>query len=338
MYLELKALSKSYQRKEAVKNISFGVKKGSLLSLLGPSGCGKTTILKAIGGFISIDSGSILLDGIDITHEQPENRPVSTVFQSYGLFPHMNVLANIMYGLKFQGIPKKERLLLGMEMLERMRLTGYEKKRIAELSGGEQQRVALARSLIIKPKLLLLDEPLSNLDAKLRISMREEIKRVQKEFQITTVFVTHDQSEAFELADSIILMDKGCIMQEGNAQDLYNTPKNSFVREFIGLSNKIDTLYIRPERIAVSKFRSQGSDAAAEITEVIFKGEIIELQLQLTQVFLETVNHTLNSTAYVSKEPYSATPLCKGMRLKSIILNDGTFYQSGETVYIRLKA
>lgn len=327
MYLTLHNISKAYKGKAAVKNISFTVQKGSMLCLLGPSGCGKTTILKAIGGFITPDSGSVFLDGADITDKPPEDRTVSTVFQSYGLFPHMNVLQNIIYGLKFKAISKKERIAMGTEMIQAMGLNGYEKKHIGELSGGEQQRVALARSLIIKPKLLLLDEPLSNLDAKLRISMRKEIKRIQKDFQITTVFVTHDQSEAFELADTIILMDKGVLMQEGTAQELYNTPCNDFVRDFIGSSNTVDGGYIRPERVSVlsaedtERFDGAIADKAdaihsfeselpapeqAEITDVIFKGEIIELELRL-----------------------------KDKTLKSVVLNDGAAYRRGDAVYVR---
>lgn len=330
MYLAIHNISKAYKGKPAVKNISFTVQKGSMLCLLGPSGCGKTTILKTIGGFITPDSGSVFLDGTDITDKPPEERTVSTVFQSYGLFPHMNVLENIIYGLKFKAIPKKERIAMGLEMLRTMGLSGYEKKHTGELSGGEQQRVALARSLIIKPKLLLLDEPLSNLDAKLRISMRKEIKRIQKDFRITTVFVTHDQSEAFELADTIILMDKGIIMQEGTAQELYNTPRNDFVRDFIGSSNTVDGGYIRPERVSILSTEDKkrpdgraadktntmnGSDCEpsepeqAEITDIIFKGEIIELQLRL-----------------------------KDKTLKSVVLNDGAAYRRGDVVYVRYQS
>lgn len=330
MYLAIHNISKAYKGKPAVKNISFTVQKGSMLCLLGPSGCGKTTILKTIGGFITPDSGSVFLDGMDITNKPPEDRTVSTVFQSYGLFPHMNVLENIIYGLKFKAIPKKERIAMGLEMLRTMGLSGYEKTHTGELSGGEQQRVALARSLIIKPKLLLLDEPLSNLDAKLRISMRKEIKRIQKDFRITTVFVTHDQSEAFELADTIILMDKGIIMQEGTAQELYNTPRNDFVRDFIGSSNTVDGGYIRPERVSILSAEDKkrpdgraadktntmnGSDCEpskpeqAEITDIIFKGEIIELQLRL-----------------------------KDKTLKSVVLNDGAAYRRGDVVYVRYQS
>lgn len=309
MYLNVSNISKSYNEHEAVKDISFSVKQGTMLCLLGPSGCGKSTVLKAIGGFIKVDAGRIFLDGKDITDEPPENRTVSTVFQSYGLFPHINVLGNIIYGLKFQHIPKKQRIAMGMEMMEIMGLSGYEKKHIGELSGGEQQRVALARSLIIKPKLLLLDEPLSNLDAKLRISMRKEIKRIQKEFTITTIFVTHDQSEAFELADSIVLLNKGRIMQEGTAQELYNKPKNGFVLDFIGSHNKIDGTIVRPERIKVMKLPEAAppDSLTAHITEVVFKGEVLELQL--------TVHDT---------------------DVKALVLNDGTVYEKGETVALRL--
>ena len=309
MYLELTNLTKTYKEKNAVKNISFNLEKGKLLCLLGPSGCGKSTVLKSIGGFLKPDSGKIILDGKEITNDPPENRNVSTVFQSYGLFPHMNVLSNIIYGLKFKKMPKAERVEAGMKMIKTMGLSGYEKKHISELSGGEQQRVALARSLIIRPKLLLLDEPLSNLDAKLRINMRKEIKQIQKEFNITTIFVTHDQSEAFEIADKIILMSNGEIIQEGTAESLYNQPANEFALDFIGANNKIENSYIRPEKIKVFKSLPEEDTEdfeEAQIINIIFKGEIIEL-------FLKT----------------------KEKELKAIVLNNDFNYQKNEKVYIK---
>lgn len=305
MFLQVENITKYYKEKRAISNINFALEKGQLLCLLGPSGCGKSTILNAIGGFVKLDCGKIILDGIDITNEAPENRSVATVFQSYGLFSHKDVLANVVYGLKFQKIPKAKRFEMGMEMLKTVGLASSAKKRIGELSGGEQQRVALARSLIIKPKLLLLDEPLSNLDAKLRIAMRQEIKRVQKTFNITTIFVTHDQSEAFEIADTIILMNNGAIMQRGTATELYNNPCNEFVLDFIGSANKQDERYFRPERISVSLREDERHRIPAVIDSLIFKGDTIELGL------------------------YSQEKI-----LRAFVLNDGTQYKINDRVFI----
>lgn len=305
MFLQVENITKYYKEKRAISNINFALEKGQLLCLLGPSGCGKSTILNAIGGFVKLDCGKIILDGIDITNEAPENRSVATVFQSYGLFSHKDVLANVVYGLKFQKIPKAKRFEMGMEMLKTVGLASSAKKRIGELSGGEQQRVALARSLIIKPKLLLLDEPLSNLDAKLRIAMRQEIKRVQKTFNITTIFVTHDQSEAFEIADTIILMNNGAIMQRGTATELYNNPCNEFVLDFIGAANKQDERYFRPERISVSLWEDERHRIPAVIDSLIFKGDTIELGL------------------------YSQEKI-----LRAFVLNDGTQYKINDRVFI----
>ena len=190
MYLELTNLTKTYKEKNAVKNISFNLEKGKLLCLLGPSGCGKSTVLKSIGGFLKPDNGKIILDGKEITNDPPENRNVSTVFQSYGLFPHMNVLSNIIYGLKFKKMPKAERVEAGMKMIKMMGLSGYEKKHISELSGGEQQRVCIARALINYPVLILADEPTGNLDEKNERLVMDIFRQLNKEGH-TIITVTH---------------------------------------------------------------------------------------------------------------------------------------------------
>ena len=192
MYLELDHLSKQFDGKYAVHDLSLGLEEGGLLCILGSSGCGKTTTLNMIGGFLRPDGGCVRLDGQDITALPPERRPVSTVFQSYGLFPHMSVLQNVTYGLKFRNYSRAEAKEKGRRYLELVGLAEREDARISELSGGQQQRVALARALIVEPKLCLLDEPLSNLDAALRVRMRGELKRLQQELGTTMVFVTHD--------------------------------------------------------------------------------------------------------------------------------------------------
>src|SRR5690554_1250266 len=182
MFLNIKNLSKKYDNVEAIKDISFSAKEKEIICILGPSGCGKTTILQSIGGFIKIDGGEIILDGKNIENLEPEERTIATVFQSYGLFPHKTVIENIIYGLKFRKYNKKDAIIEGKKMLEILNLKGYENKKVTELSGGEQQRVALGRALIVKPKLLLLDEPFSNLDTKLRVTMRDELLRIRDHF------------------------------------------------------------------------------------------------------------------------------------------------------------
>ena len=233
MYLELDRLSKQFDGKYAVHDLSLGLEEGGLLCILGSSGCGKTTTLNMIGGFLKPDGGRGLLDGHDITALPPERRPVSTVFQSYGLFPHMSVLQNVTYGLKFRGYSRAEAKEKGRRSLS---LAGPA-TRIGELSGGQQQRVALARALIVEPKLCLLDEPLSNLDAALRVRMRGELKRLQRELGTTMVFVTHDQEEALILADSIAVMSEGELLQLGSAEEVFRHPAIDYIASFLGLND-----------------------------------------------------------------------------------------------------
>lgn len=254
MFLELKNITKLYDKANGIKNINLQVKQGEFITLLGPSGCGKTTTLNIIGGFLKADSGSVILDGQDITYLTPEERPISTVFQSYALFPHINVLENVCYGLRYScKKKKKEAIPIALKYLQIVGLEGYEYSHVGNLSGGQQQRVALARAMATNPKILLLDEPLSNLDASLRIKMREELKGLQKKLGITMIFVTHDQEEALCLSDTVVVMDKGDIVQIGSPKDIYFKPKNKYVSSFIGRSNYIDIAgkeyLVRPENI-----------------------------------------------------------------------------------------
>ena len=266
MYLSLKNISKKYKDKEILKNISFDIKEGELICILGPSGCGKTTLLNIIGGFISDFSGDVLLSDENINNIPPEKREIATVFQSYGLFTHKNVIDNVSYGLKLLKIDKHMRENRAKEMLEKVDLASYEKKKIKELSGGEQQRVAIARSMVLNPKLLLLDEPLSNLDVHLRDVMRKEIKKIQKQFGVTMIIVTHDQEDAFKLADRVIVINEGHIEQIGTPEELYKEPKNNFISSFIGENNIIDeNLVIRPEEISI-KLDSSGEGKVVDVT------------------------------------------------------------------------
>ena len=266
MYLSLKDISKKYKDKEILKNITFDIGEGELVCILGPSGCGKTTLLNIIGGFVSDYSGDVLLSNENINNIPPEKREIATVFQSYGLFTHKNVIDNVSYGLKLLKIDKNMREKRARDMLEKVGLAGYEKKKIKELSGGEQQRVAIARSMVLNPKLLLLDEPLSNLDVHLRDVMRKEIKRIQKQFGVTMIIVTHDQEDAFKLADRVIVINEGHIEQVGTPEELYKEPKNNFISSFIGENNIIDeSLVIRPEEIFI-KLDSSGEGKVVDVT------------------------------------------------------------------------
>lgn len=256
MYLKIENISKIFEKGRGVKNISFQLEKGELVSFLGPSGCGKTTLLNIIGGFVKNDSGSIYLEDKDITEYPPEKREIVTVFQNYALFPHMNVVENVKYGLKYRGYNKEEQIKLAKEYLKIVGLEGYEKNSVGELSGGQQQRVALARALVLQPKILLLDEPFSNLDAKLKIAMREEIKELQKRLGISMIFVTHDQEEALSISDRIIVMSNGEIVQIGKPEEIYYSPKNRYVAEFIGKINFLEIGNKRPEEIKMRRNNS----------------------------------------------------------------------------------
>jgi len=237
--VEIKNLVKKYGSVTAVSDVTFNINEGRFFSLLGPSGCGKTTILRIIGGFINQDSGSVFINGKNMDGVPPNKRNTSMVFQNLALFPHMSVAENIIYGLKKRHMPAgiiKDRL---GSMLSVVNLAGYEKRRINELSGGQQQRVALARSLIIEPEILLLDEPLASLDKKLRVLMRSELKEIQRRTGTTFLYVTHDQSEALTMSDSIAVMNEGKIIQSGSPDDIYSKPVNRFAADFIGAGNFI---------------------------------------------------------------------------------------------------
>jgi iron(III) transport system ATP-binding protein len=237
--IHLKSLTKRFGKLTAVDDIYLDVEAGKLVCLLGPSGCGKTTTLRMIAGFEEPDDGRILIGADDVTDVPPYSRPTALVFQSYALFPHMSVFNNIAYGLRARRMPKPDIERRVEEAIELMELEGHQTKSPPQLSGGQQQRVALARALVIRPKVLLFDEPLSNLDALLRVRMRGEIREVQQRLGITSVYVTHDQEEAFSIADEVAIMNEGKIIQLGSPRELYRAPADRFVAEFVGLSNII---------------------------------------------------------------------------------------------------
>jgi len=238
--LELRGLVKQYGSSRVVDGVELGVEPGELIALLGPSGCGKTTTLRMIAGFVRPDAGRIWLRGRDITDLPPNRRDAGMVFQSYALFPHMTVRRNIEFGLRSRRVPRNEITTRVAQALSLVGLSAFDARYPRELSGGQQQRVAVARVLALNPQLLLLDEPLSNLDAKLRVQMRQEIRRLQKEVGITTLFVTHDQDEALTMADRVVVMNHGRIEQVGTPLEIYDRPRTRFVADFIGQSNFIE--------------------------------------------------------------------------------------------------
>lgn len=227
----------------AVQDVSLQVSAGEFISLLGPSGCGKTTILRMIAGFEQPTGGVILLEGQDITHMPASRRDMGMVFQSYSLFPHMTASQNIAFGLRVKQMPKNQQRMRASEMLELVGLSGMGDRYPHQLSGGQQQRIALARALAIAPRVLLLDEPLSALDAKVRLQLRNEIRRIQQQLGITTLFVTHDQEEALSISDRVVVMSQGRIEQEGSPEDIYLTPHTPFTASFIGAMNQIPGIW-----------------------------------------------------------------------------------------------
>lgn len=357
-FLSIRDLRKSYDGRTVLSEINLELKKGELLCILGASGSGKSTVLKAVGGFCDIDGGSIVLDGREISTLPPEERNISTVFQSYALFPHINVLDNVIYGLKFKRdnsgakISRKSRQKMGTDMLETVGLKGYEKKYVANISGGQQQRVALARSLIVRPGLLLLDEPLGNLDAKLRVDMRREIINLQKKFNVSMIFVTHDQEEAFGMADRVVLLDKGRIIQNSTPEALYEKPENKKVLEFIGKSNIFGEYYVRPEMVEIIGIKQCKSEKKKYISENGHyykdkKHNITHKKNSADDIIKEEIEESFNSET--NKKTVRAA-LIKEINflgafieiifdtpdgiIRSVILNNGRHYESGDEVYI----
>ncbi len=233
-FVKLEDVAKRWNGQLGVEGISLDIPEGSFTALLGPSGCGKSTTLRLLAGLELPDEGKILIDGKDVTTSAASDRNLSMVFQSYALFPHLSVAENVVFGLKVRRVPKQERQEKQQRALEITGLLGYEDRKPGELSGGQRQRVALARAIVAGQRLCLMDEPLSNLDAKLRNSVRKDIKKLQRDLGITVVYVTHDQTEAMSMADTVVLMEGGHIQQVGAPEDLYNKPNNTFVAEFVG--------------------------------------------------------------------------------------------------------
>jgi len=303
--LELKNINKKFNETVALDNIHLEINDGEFFSLLGPSGSGKTTCLKVIGGFEQPDSGNVSLFNENVTDTPPFKRNVNTVFQDYALFPHMNVEENVCYSLKIKKIPKIEQESQVQEILSTVKLTGYEKRKPSELSGGQRQRVALARSLINKPKILLLDEPLGALDLKLREQMQIELKNLQRQFQITFIYVTHDQQEALSMSDRIAIFNDGKIEQVDTPDNIYKNPKTAFVADFIGttslvskqlaadLFNYNSAFSIRPENIKINNEQDSKSEFNAKVvvTDIQFQGSYYKILCKVNDLTLTALHY-----------------------------------------------
>ena len=238
--IDLRNISVAFGDNQVLQNLNLYIRDKEFITLLGPSGCGKTTTLRIIAGFTEPDEGEVIFDGKKINNLPPHKRQVNTIFQRYALFPHLNVYENVAFGLRIKKLPEKEIKQTVTDMLKLVNLSGFEKRHINSLSGGQQQRVAIARALAVKPRVLLLDEPLGALDLKLRKDMQVELKNIQQQLGITFIYVTHDQEEALSMSDTVVVMDGGVIQQIGTPIDIYNEPKNAFVADFIGESNIVD--------------------------------------------------------------------------------------------------
>jgi len=317
----LQNIEKWYGQTLACSDINLRVEDGQFFTFLGPSGCGKTTILRLIAGFILPNSGAIFLNNVDITSLEPQKRNVGMVFQNYALFPFMTVIENIEYGLKVQKRQKSQIKEKAERYLNMVGLEGMESRHVSELSGGEQQRVAFARSLAIEPKVLLLDEPLSNLDARLRDNMRAELKRLQTQLGITTIFVTHDQTEALTLSDQLAVFNQGRCIQTGTPEEIYQNPQDSFVAQFIGETNLLSMggdatqqsmlikrivaglgnvkgkyISIRPQAISVSAESEVSDYSLAGIVESrSYNGLTTELSIRIDEVLIRSVQLNSNN-------------------------------------------
>ncbi len=324
-FLRIENLVKAFGSNTVVKGANLSFSRGEFITLLGPSGCGKTTILRMIAGFERPTSGTILVEGKDITPLAPNQRKIGMVFQAYALFPNMNVEDNVAFGLKIAGMPAEQRRARVDEMLKLIGLTGFGKRFPFEMSGGQQQRVALARALAPKPRMLLLDEPLSALDAKIRVSLRQEIRSIQRDLGITTIFVTHDQEEALSISDRIVVLNAGSVDQFGTPFDVYNHPATRFVATFVGTLNTLEakvqdladksvsvdgqifslaalpadaragapiSLTMRPEAVAIGKPNGQDVVLEGTVSEVSFLGSVIRLRVNLgsNSLSLDTFN------------------------------------------------
>jgi spermidine/putrescine transport system ATP-binding protein len=343
-HVKLIHLVKRFGEVEAVRNISLDIPPGEFFSLLGPSGCGKTTTLRLIGGFERPTSGRIVLDGVDMATTPPHKRNVNTVFQSYALFPHLNVADNVAFGLRFHDIAKPARARRVADALELVHLSGFETRKPNQLSGGQQQRVALARALILNPKVLLLDEPLGALDAKLRKALQIELKALQEEVGITFVYVTHDQEEALTMSDRIAVMSDGRIEQVGPPKQVYEAPRTAYVADFLGVSNLMDAVAEgrgpKHCRVRLGDFVLEASggniDASGQV-KVVIRPERIEI-IERDAPADNTLPGMVERVVYVGPVVQLLVRLEPGDTVQAMIPNRGARlgFEQGALVLVRM--
>jgi iron(III) transport system ATP-binding protein len=283
--VEFRRVTKRYGPVTAVNEISFAVEPSTLVTLLGPSGCGKTTTLRLIAGLEQASAGQILIGGTDVTALSAAERDVSMVFQSYALFPHMTVIENAAYGLVVSGLPKAQAMAQARAKLDLVGLTGYDDRLPSELSGGQQQRVAVARAIVLEPRVLLFDEPLSNLDAKLRRRVRDDIRALQRDLKLTVVYVTHDQEEALAISDRVIVMANAVIAQDGVPRDLYEQPANRFIADFIGDANIVQGRLTRSASGATARVRL--ADLELDVAHRGVGDGLVDIAIRPHQILLE---------------------------------------------------
>ena len=342
-FLELNGLTKKYGNAAVVKDVSLSVEKGQLVCLLGPSGCGKTTTLRLIAGFVEPDGGEIRVGGRRVSapgdSEAPERRNMSMIFQSYALWPHMTVMENVGYGLKLRGLDRSQAQQRADAILAVTRLSQLAHRYPGELSGGQQQRVSLARALVVEPETLLLDEPLSNLDANLREEMRFEIRRLHDKYRYTTVYVTHDQSEAMTTADLIVVMNQGVIEQAGSPEDIYQRPRTEFVARFIGGTNIFKGRWDGTDGVACGNglFLRCGSGEYANggDTAVSVRHHDIQLRTDKPEGETNSVQGTVTRQIYLGSHRDYLVQLADGDTVRAVT-DAGTSIPAGSAVWLHM--
>jgi len=346
--IDIREAVKRYGNFTALQKISLSIRDNEFFTLLGPSGCGKTTLLRMIAGFEEVTEGAIFLFGQEIENLPPNKRPVNTVFQNYALFPQMTVLQNVMFGLEMRGKPKAEAQAIAEQMLELVQLSQFSHRKPSQLSGGQQQRVALARALAPQPKVLLLDEPLSALDLKLRQAMRSELKQIQRETGITFIFVTHDQEEALTMSDRIAVMSAGRLQQLGEAREIYEKPLNRFVADFIGQTNLFEVAVDRIESGRAICHLEGGHRLTCDAIAGVGSGAKVHMSVRPERLFLsaqaagaESLPGVIRANVYIGTDVQTVVRLNDGpqilTRTQNSSLGNKTIFELGTSVFVNME-